>query len=62
MKNRGSQYLRGKESMLKVMEAERRACKQIGEYVDDKSGVKVRVYEPCGDGLKFRSIPTGYSE
>ena len=63
MKNRGSQYLRGKKAMLKVMMEERGlAPKQIGSYRDEKSGVEVKVFEGCGDGRKFRTVPTGWSD
>ena len=63
MKNRGSQYLRGKKAMLKVMMEERGlAPKQIGSYIDQKCGVEVKVFEGCGDGRKFRTVPVGWSD
>ena len=61
MKNRGSQYLRGKKAMLKVMMEERGlAPKLVRSYWDEKEGVMVRVYQECGDGKRFKTIPTGY--
>lgn len=57
--NRGSQYLRGKEGMLKVMKEERREPKEIGRYVDEKTGVTVKVYSGPEE-RSFKTVPTGY--
>ena len=59
MKNHESQYLRGKESMLKVLELERRPARQIGERWDAVLGIMVKIYAGPAD-TPFRTIPTGY--
>jgi hypothetical protein len=35
-------------------------AKEIRQYRDEKSGVVVHVFEGCGEGNRFRTIPTGY--
>jgi len=62
MKNRGASYLRSKEERMAWELEGRIRAKEIRQYVDEKSGVVVRVFEGCGEGNRFRTIPTGYSE
>lgn len=60
--NRGTQYLRGKEGMLKVMKEERgKPPKEIMQYLDEKTGVMVHVLEGVKD-VQYRTIPFGWLE
>lgn len=59
--NRGTQYLRGKEGMLKVMKEERKPPREIRSYLDEKTGVIVHVFAGP-ENKPYRGVPCGWSD